>query len=32
MKPWKFTRHLIQKGTNEEIAYEIDKLMMHIPE
>ncbi len=24
-------RHLIQKGTNEEIAYEIDKLMMHIP-
>jgi hypothetical protein len=25
-------RHLIQKGTNEEIAYEIDKLMMHVPE
>lgn len=25
-------RHLIQKGTDDEIAFEIDKLMMHIPD
>lgn len=25
-------RHLIQKGTDDEIALEIDKLMMHVPD